>query len=66
MMLQGGFKCCEDGKGVQCCWVLVGCGICSLWGRAVAWYAQTFLSPWLCSAGAAQHNTLGAEATRGQ
>lgn len=43
MMLQGGFKFCEDGEGVQCCWVLDGCGVCSPWGRAVAWFAQTFL-----------------------
>lgn len=43
MMLKGGFKCREDGEGAQCCWVLVGWGICSLWERAVAWYAQTFL-----------------------
>lgn len=43
MMLQGRFKCREDGEGVQCCWVLVSCGICSLWGRAVARCEQTFL-----------------------
>lgn len=61
--------CCKEDlnalKIEKVCWVLVGCGICSLWGRAVAWCAQTFRSPWLCSAGTAQHNILGAEAARG-
>lgn len=66
MMLQGGFKCLKMEKEPSAVeswlvWVFAACG-------RGQWHGvhRPFCPPWLCSAGTAQHITLGAEATRGQ